>query len=380
MGVDYLHLECLRGALVDEVRREVTEHFTARGWVVVETSAERTVKLMVHGDWVVVEDRPDRFPASWAQPLSKGAGRVGISMRSWTDDGSLTIQRYDEGLETGALSHNASRGLHEARVDTAFLADIAPTRARTRLRKGIDLARLRCDDALELIAKTTGLPPPMSNDQDVEALVTIELAQQWPASARPRERDRATPAVRPIGGAMLHIERPYHVAGIARAELMKGLRDVLAKKGITPRRGGSGRPLDCEIVIVQRGGWLSFGEILHGERRDHGRRILWGPLLSKLLGEPILGVVSGRDHTELTAWSDGRESPVLRLVDEKAGFVVDARCIGVSTPVELGSQAASFHGLAARKVVEAIELSDPFVTGRGLQGIVAAFDAPLEAE
>ncbi len=366
MGVDYLYLEALRGTSRASVRRAIVAEMSAEGWrATAEDHGEIAIEIAQRGEWTVIHDIREKLPVEWAERLAHALGVVGISARSWSDYGSLTMARFDGDKPNGRLS--LEEHPRAGRVGAAFLADLAPAKNRAKLREGIDATKHELDAVLEKLLALAGLPEPWTRYMEGAGEAMLRFARP----TRPVS-NHEKPAVRVHE---VRFETSFHFPGIAVPALIQAIVQALGKKGL--RIVDPSQKPARQFFVREWHGWTSFGEVVH-----RGDPIDWGKRLSRVLEKPFLAVLAGDASTELRAFVDGRVAARAQVFQSQDEVVVERALLapfGVKKKVRAALPFNPFTGMrehrtAVESVVAELGLATPFLFGP-LKGRVIAFGA-----
>ena len=364
VGIDYLYLEALRGTSCADVRRAIVDEMSAEGWrATAEDSGAIQIEIAQRGEWTVVLDVRDKLPTEWAERLAHSLGVVGISARSWSDYGSLTLARFDGDQPNGRLS--LEERPRAGRVTAAFLADLAPAKNWAKLRDGVVATKHRFDDVLEKILALTGLPAPFTR----YTYETGGKMLRFRRPVRPVPND-AKPSIRVH---KVRFETSFHVRDVAASVLVEAIGRALVEMGLRPV-DASEKPAR-QVFVRDWHGWTSFGEVVR-ERNP----VDWGTVLSRALAKPVLSVFAGDASAELQAFVGGRLAARGEVFQTNEEFVVDKALLapfGVKKKVcgklpfnpFLGT---GEHRAAVESVGAALGLDMPILSG-SLKGRVLAF-------
>ena len=381
--MDYLFLEAIRATSTDAVARVITRELTKKssGFVACARGAvgERDIRIAARGPWILVVERLDRSPVSWARKLSAALGGIAISARSWSEEATLEIHRFEDGSNLGSIDSVVGEAL-----DVAFLADIAPRETRAQLRKELR-GEPSSDAALRRIARLTGLPRPLDAHVEIKADRRLGFVRPVAIDALgdPRasmvDPPAAAPAARAITKARVAFDLVVHVEA-TRAEVVRAIRDELLEHGIRPCRRGSAAAVEREVLVRTSARWCSFGERRYYARTFGPGNVAWAAALSKRLARPVLMAVTTRLLHALSAWIDGREVAEISLPGSIRDEAVDASSLALFErktgleSVALGKDAGIFdHGRAANRIAAVLGLADPLFR-RAIDGVMLAFE------
>lgn len=393
MAVDYLYLESVRGPSVEEVGNAVTRALEKRGWRAGEPSQDvREIRIAALGDWIVVSDREAKeLPGVWADVLSAALGGTGISARSWSDDGEIELQRFENGKKHGGLKSSFDEPT-EGPIDLAFLADLAPLAARAKLEKPLKPKVGMPDETFRKILDLVGLPEPLDRYMELEAHLQLGFFRpvvvdapdvQAAANVDLFAPDKPVSPARPFRRAKVTLERIFHLRA-ARADVVRAIRDELAQHGVRPRRRSSDG-IDREIFVRDAAAWCSIGEKRFNVRPFLPGGIHWGEILSQRLQTPVLAADAELEYLALSVCIDGHEGASLDfpscIRDEPYVATVDARTLAIfatsRSRAKLASIAVAKNDVyapqrAMAKVAKALGLEDPLFA-KAIDGVLLTF-------
>jgi len=394
MGTDYFALECVRGPALPDVAKTITKMLARKGWVADASGSgrARSVLLSQEAAWVVIDDA-DFASATWAGPLSKALGGVGITLRIGSDSASFALQRFDDGELVGDLSEDASTRKHVRRVEgqriiiaedaadlgrkrhlgTAFLADLGAPTSRPKLRRGFRVDGHGFEACLLDIAKLAGLPEPRDRYAAPEGELQLSFRRAPPAGVEAGFKKTKGKAKQPSrierrsGHANISMGKAFHLCGVDREKLLDAIDVVLASDRFART-----------LFVSNHGRWESFGEGLDApgpqgsrclatpELDDRIPEIAWGAALSAKLGESVLAV----EDSTFRVWTGGRMNGELRIASLSRGSVHDVSVLAPFVPASRAHALSSFEltetqpWRIAYDLAESLGLGAPGIFGR----------------
>lgn len=312
MAGDFLRLHCVRGSVAN-VCRTVTSLVVRNGWRLVDATSrpgpadfQREVSVREENGWIVVDAGEAHFEP-WAARIADALDTIGITMTSYSDEGTFELARYDSKHRTKRISHGGEAKRRREHVDLGFLEDLVPPAERAALRRGVRVKPRGCDAAALAIARVAGLPMPRATHERPGGDSVLRFAHAPPPKL---DRSPVQEADKRPRSRRVSFEDTLHVRGATREAIETAMTDTLAMHDFVPvDETADAMTWAAGIVRVflrEREGLTSLGEYAI----DDGRPVpsfKWAEILSRKLARPILAVWHDGKRAEAALWRRGRE-------------------------------------------------------------------------
>ncbi len=386
MGSDFLYFDGIWRTSPANVASAVAHALVRDGWSMLDEAEgpgavdglandHREIAIFERGDWTVVRELDaieHGFPVPWAERLARELGGPCIGIRAWLDEGSFAVDRFEGAVRTGCLVYPADARRTPARLKAAFLLDVAPSKLRGELARGVPVTPVTFDKSVMELARLAAIPLLTRCDDGYRPTKDAADAPTM-RFQRPRRTERFATnppstvkelMARPPKVVGLRLRDSFHVRGVSRARLLRELIAILAEARLIVMRDPS-ETKDRDLFIACSEAWQSFGEALDESSLPmfagvadalHTPTILWGSLLSKRVRRPVVMIRAHDTWIELVVFEDGKPGEILRI------------------PPEAGTATAKVRGrkAAARLIGKRLDLEHPLLEGK-IEGIVVPF-------